>query len=124
MIKVMLSQLFPQKKNRMNNIVSNLWQKGWGILDIKLDKYELLEIFESEPEDYYISGAGAYRYSKIDKFGFELVMNMFYYDATVELIMLYEDKRIIETKMESVKEIYTRNDSLYILGTEEKKKSK
>ena len=51
-------------------------------------------------------------------------MNMFYYDATVELIMLYEDKRIIETKMESVKEIYTRNDSLYILGTEEKKKSK
>ncbi len=36
--------------------------------------------------------------------------------------MLYEDKRIIETKMESVKEIYTRNDSLYILGTEEKKK--
>ncbi|EEL13766.1 hypothetical protein bcere0016_57220 [Bacillus cereus 95/8201] len=24
--------------------------------------------------------------------------------------------------MESVKEIYTRNDSLYILGTEEKKK--
>ena len=48
-------------------------------------------------------------------------MNMFYYDATVELIMLYEDKRIIETKMESVKEIYTRNDSLYILGTEEKK---
>lgn len=123
MIKVMLSQLFPQrKKNRMNSIVSNLWKKGWGILDIKHDKYELLEIFESEPEDYYIPGAGAYRYSKIDKLGFELVMNMFYYDATVELIMLYEDKRIIETKMESVKEIYTRNDSLYILGTEEKKK--
>lgn len=122
MIKVMLSQLFPQrKKNRMNSIVSNLWQKGWGILDIKHDKYELLEIFESEPEDYYIPGAGAYRYSKIDKLGFELVMNMFYYDATVELIMLYEDKRIIETKMESVKEIYTRNDSLYILGTEENK---
>lgn len=119
----MLSQLFPQrKKNRMNSIVSNLWKKGWGILDIKHDKYELLEIFESEPEDYYIPGAGAYRYSKIDKLGFELVMNMFYYDATVELIMLYEDKRIIETKMESVKEIYTRNDSLYILGTEEKKK--
>lgn len=106
----------------MNSIVSNLWQKGWGILDIKHDKHELLEIFESEPEDYYIPGAGAYRYSKIDKLGFELVMNMFYYDATVELIMLYEDKRIIETKMESVKEIYTRNDSLYILGTEEKKK--
>ncbi|MEK5251701.1 hypothetical protein MKX66_29870 [Bacillus sp. FSL R9-9530] len=93
-------------------------------MDIKHDKYELLEIFESEPEDYYIPGAGAYRYSKIDKLGFELVMNMFYYDATVELIMLYEDKRIIETKMESVKEIYTRNDSLYILGTEEKKKIK
>ncbi|PFI75665.1 hypothetical protein [Bacillus cereus] len=92
--------------------------------NIKHDKYELLEIFESEPEDYYIPGAGAYRYSKIATLGFELVMNMFYYDATVELIMLYEDKRIIETKMESVKEIYTRNDSLYILGTEEKKKIK
>ena len=48
-------------------------------------------------------------------------MNMFYYDATVELIMLFEDNRIIETKVESVKEIYTRNDSLYILGTEDKK---
>ncbi|HDR7613241.1 TPA: hypothetical protein QCX47_004998 [Bacillus mycoides] len=91
-------------------------------MDIKYDKYELLEIFEDEPEDYYIPGASAYRYSKIDKLGFELVMIMFYYDATVELKMLYEDKRIIETKMESVKQIYTRNDSLYIQGAEAKKR--
>ncbi|WP_439876916.1 hypothetical protein ACSLGG_31160 (plasmid) [Bacillus mycoides] len=92
-------------------------------MNIKHDKYELLEIFESEPEDYYIPGTGAYRYSKIDKLGFELVMIMFYYDATVELKILYEDKRIFETKMESVKQIYTHNDSLYIEGTEEKKRN-
>ncbi|EEL85019.1 hypothetical protein CN445_29045 [Bacillus cereus] len=91
-------------------------------MDIKYDKYELLEIFDDEPEDHYIPGAGAYRYSEIDKLGFELVMIMFYYDATVELKMLYEDKRIIETKMESVKQIYTRNDTLYIQGAEAKKR--
>lgn len=49
-----------------------------------------------------------------------MVMIMFYYDATAELKMLYEDKRIFETKIESVKQIYTHNDSLYIEGTEEK----
>ena len=27
-------------------IVSNLWQKGWEILDIKHDKYEILENLE------------------------------------------------------------------------------
>ncbi|WP_410985606.1 hypothetical protein [Bacillus cereus] len=91
-------------------------------MNIQYDEYELLEIFESEPEDYFIPGAGAYRYSKMDNLGFELVMIMCYYEETVELKMLYEGKRIIETKMDSAKRIYTRNDSLYIQGGVENKK--
>ena len=79
-------------------------------MNIQYDEYELLEIFESEPEDYFIPGAGAYRYNKIDKLGFELVM-----------IMCYKNKRIFETKMHSAKRIYTRNDSLYVQGGVENK---
>ncbi|PAW42790.1 hypothetical protein [Bacillus thuringiensis] len=91
-------------------------------MNIQYDEYELLEIFESEPEDYFIPGAGAYRYNKIDKLGFELVMIMCYYEETVELNLYYKNKRIFETKMHSAKRIYTRNDSLYVQGGEEKKK--
>ncbi|MFL0491815.1 hypothetical protein ACH0CQ_19770 [Bacillus sp. 179-I 2A5 NHS] len=90
-------------------------------MNIQYDEYELLEIFESEPEDYFIPGAGAYRYSKIDKLGFELVMIMCYYEETVELKMFYENKCIFETKMGSAKRIYTRNNSLYVQGGVENK---
>ncbi|EJQ13885.1 hypothetical protein CN941_29245 [Bacillus cereus] len=90
-------------------------------MNIQYDKYELLEIFEDEPEDYFIPGAGAYRYCKKDKLGFELVMIMCYYEETVSLQMYYENKCIFETKMESAKRIYTRNDSLYVQGGIENK---
>ncbi|MES9700999.1 hypothetical protein ABWK42_28160 [Bacillus sp. JJ927] len=90
-------------------------------MHIQYDEYELLEIFESEPEDYFIPGAGVYRYSKMDNLGFELVMIMSYYEDTVKLKMLYKDKRIFETNIESVKRVYSRNDTLYIQCTNEKK---
>ncbi|EOO71768.1 hypothetical protein ACQVPC_21365 [Bacillus mycoides] len=90
-------------------------------MNIQYDEYELLEIFEDEPEDYFIPGAGAYRYSKKDKLGFELVMIMCYYEEAVSLNMFYENKCIFETKMESAKRIYTRNDSVYVQGGVENK---
>lgn len=90
-------------------------------MNIQYDEYELLEIFESEPEDYFIPGAGAYRYNKIDKLGFELVMIMCYYEETVELNLYYKNKRIFETKMHLAKRIYTHNDSLYVQGGVENK---
>ncbi len=85
-------------------------------LNIQYDEYELLEIFEDEPEDYFIPGAGAYRYSKKDKLGFELVMIMRYYEETVSLRMSYKNKCIFEAEIESAKRIYTRNDSLFVQG--------
>lgn len=85
-------------------------------MNIKYDEYELLEIFESEPKDYFIPGAGAYRYNKIDKLGFKLVMIMCYYEETVELKMFYENNCIFKANMDSAKRIYTRNDSLYVQG--------
>lgn len=90
-------------------------------MDIKYDKYELLEIFEDEPEDYFIPGAGAYRYSKKDKLGFELVMIMRFYEETVSLRMSYENKWIFEAEIESAKRIYNHNDSLYVQGGVENK---
>ncbi|MEH7030225.1 hypothetical protein A6279_26995 [Bacillus wiedmannii] len=38
-------------------------------MNIKYDKYELLELFESEPEDFLIEGAGVYLYRKMDHLG-------------------------------------------------------
>ncbi|PFJ14639.1 hypothetical protein COD67_23210 [Bacillus cereus] len=91
-------------------------------MHVQYDEYELLEIFESEPEDFITPGAGVYRYCKMDKLGFKLNMIVSYYEDTVQLDIVYKERYIFETKMESVKRIYTRNDSLYIQGTEEKKK--
>ncbi|CAI8718288.1 MULTISPECIES: hypothetical protein [Bacillus] len=90
-------------------------------MDIKYDKYELLEIFESEPEDFIIPGAAVYKYSKVDDLGFELVMIMSVYENTVNLKMLYKDRRIFDTNMESVERVYSYNDTLHIQCTEEKK---
>lgn len=90
-------------------------------MNIQYDEYELLEIFEDEPEDYFIPGAGAYRYSKKDKLGFELVMIMRYYEETVSLRMSYKNKCIFEAEIEPAKRIYTRNDSLFVKGGVENK---
>ena len=48
-------------------------------------------------------------------------MIMCYYEETVEFKLFYENKYIFETKMDSAKRIYTRNDSLYVQGGVENK---
>ncbi|WP_041488898.1 hypothetical protein, partial [Bacillus pseudomycoides] len=53
--------------------------------------------------------------------GFELVMIMSVYENTVNLKMLYKDRRIFDTNMESVERVYSRNDTLHIQCTEENK---
>ncbi|MFE6139439.1 hypothetical protein [Bacillus sp. NPDC057893] len=90
-------------------------------MDIKYDKYELLEIFEDEPEDYYISGAGVYKYSKTDSLGFRLLMYMSVYENTVELNLLLKEKSIFDTNIVSVERVYTREDTLYIQCSGENK---
>ncbi|MGE7885772.1 hypothetical protein [Bacillus sp. NPDC094077] len=90
-------------------------------MDIKYDKYELLEIFEDEPEDYYISGAGVYKYSKTDNLGYKLLMYMSVYKNTVVLNLLLTEKTIFDTNIASVEKVYTREDTLYIQCSGENK---
>ncbi|EOQ22281.1 hypothetical protein COE20_28645 [Bacillus cereus] len=90
-------------------------------MDIKYDEYELLELFESEPEDFLIEGAGVYLYRKIDSLGFKLIMIMSVYENTVNLSLSYNEGCVFDVNMESVERVYTRNDILHIQCSEEKK---
>jgi len=90
-------------------------------LDIKYDEYELLELFESEPEDFLIEGACVYLYRRIDHLGFKLIMIMSVYENTVKLSLSYNEGCLFDVSMESVERVYSRNDTLHIQCTEEKK---
>lgn len=90
-------------------------------MDIKYDEYELLELFESEPEDFLIEGAGVYLYRKIDSLGFKLIMIMSVYENTVNLSLSYNEECVFDVNMESVERVYIHNDILHIQCSEEKK---
>ena len=90
-------------------------------MDIKYDKYELLELFESEPEDFLIEGAGVYLYRKMDHLGFKLIMIMSVYENTIKLSLSYNEGCVFDVNMEFVERVYTRNDTLHIQCSEEKR---
>ncbi|MBJ8056048.1 hypothetical protein JDS87_30345 [Bacillus cereus] len=90
-------------------------------MDINYEEYELLELFESEPEDFLIEGAGVYLYRKMDHLGFKLIMIMLVYENTVKLSLSYNEGCVFDVNMEFVERVYTRNDTLHIQCSEEKR---
>jgi hypothetical protein len=58
-----------------------------------IDKYELLELFESEPR-VIDEEAGMYEYKKEDAFGFTLKMTIFLYDGFCSLTLRYKNFEI------------------------------
>lgn len=90
-------------------------------LYIQYNEYELLELFESEPISVFDVEAEVFMYSKLDTLGFKLLMTMSTYENTVDLSLSYQNGCVFDVNMKSVQRIISRNDTLHIQCTEEKK---
>lgn len=56
-----------------------------------VDKYELLELFESEPKILGDEEAGIYEYKRQDKYGFTFKMSLFLYDECCSITLEHKD---------------------------------
>lgn len=82
------------------------------------DEYELLELFESEPEELYQEGAGFYMYSKIDKLGFQILLYISQYEnkCIVSLSNDIYNWTIFDFELYFIESIRNENECLKIRG--------
>ncbi len=82
------------------------------------DEYELLELFESEPEELYQEGAGFYMYKKVDKLGFQLLLFISYYgkECTISLSNDEYNWTIFDFELHHIESIRNENECLKIRG--------
>lgn len=82
------------------------------------DEYELLELFESEPEQLYQDGAGFYIYNKVDELGFRILLHISQYENKCE-VSLSNDMyswTIFEFEISDIESIKNENECLKIRG--------
>lgn len=82
------------------------------------DEYELLELFESEPEELFEEGAGFYMYKKTDELGFQILLYISYYEDMCS-VSLSNDKyswTIFEFELYFIESIKNESDCLKIRG--------
>jgi hypothetical protein len=80
-----------------------------------IDKYELLELFESEPK-IIDEEAGEHEYKKEDAFGFTLKMIIFLYDEFCGLTLNHKDLKypIFDLGFDNINRIKCKDDKLII----------
>ena len=80
-----------------------------------IDKYELLELFESEPK-IIDEEAGEYEYKKEDVFGFTLEMAIFLYDAHCSLTLKHKALKypIFDLGFDKIDYIKCKDEKLFI----------
>lgn len=82
------------------------------------NEYELLELFESEPEELYQEGAGFYLYHKIDIIGFQLLLYISQYEhkCNVSLSNDMYNWTIFEFELHDIESIKNENECIKIRG--------
>lgn len=80
------------------------------------DEYELLELFESEPEELFQEGAGFYMYKKVDKLGFQLLLYISQYEHKCDVSLSNDMYRwtIFEFELYHIESIRNENECLKI----------
>lgn len=88
------------------------------------DEYELLELFESEPEELFQEGAGFYMYKKVDKLGFQLLLYISQYEHKCDVSLSNDMYRwtIFEFELYHIESIRNENECLKIRGNSGKTK--
>ncbi|MFD1425586.1 hypothetical protein [Kroppenstedtia sanguinis] len=83
---------------------------------IKYNEYELLELFESEPEPLHEEEAGMLYYTHKDHHGFEAVMYISIYENYCRLSVSHEnlEKPIFQLELHEVQSIKGKEDRLII----------
>lgn len=82
------------------------------------DEYELLELFESEPEEIHQEGAGFYMYNKVDKLGFQLLLYISHYEKKCGISLSNDmyNWTIFEFELYHIESIRNENECLKIRG--------
>lgn len=83
---------------------------------IKIDIYDLLELFEKDPEIFGEEKTGIYKYKKLNKYGFTFELNFSLLDQTCRIILFHEDLRepLFDLNFENIETINCREDKLII----------
>lgn len=87
---------------------------------IKYDEYELLELFENEPVSVFDEKAGVFIYSRIDSFGFKLVMMISIYEFECNISLNHDNykKPIFEFKLKDVDSIKCDGEKMQVIRKE------
>ncbi|MFK3957882.1 hypothetical protein [Pseudalkalibacillus hwajinpoensis] len=91
-------------------------------MGIKVDDYDLIELFECEPDYLYEKEQGIFMINKMDDVGIRLLMLVSIHEqrCKIDLINAHNDKALIELKFMNVIKIERKENTLLIISKDKK----